>query len=426
MEQIDEATTELELILQRRQKQRLAQLQAGAQQTDAGADAPGVDQVLGETPPSPGSGQPAETRDLAEALGLDATAPAAASMASPSTATPLQLLGGSGLSAALAGMPGLPSMPSALGPVPANLPSLGLPPFRSGSGGFAGAPAGQGTGSTSPELVDAGATPLQSTGNPATGAQPMPLLSYVESLVDGASASVSSSSSSSFGTASAGSSSFTAASATSSAALAGSTQSCPSFLFGSWLRLETAAAHSSSSSSSLLLRFSRGGMERIESTSTVTHTANAMRSPAAAVTAAAASASYRPPSRRSRNVEHQIWKASLRVRCTWIEDPEADYDRITAVAVNATHHSANTTAPAPTLPPLRLLSDFLGGLAVPAASRVEITVSIEGSDSAALAPMHFSFMQLRVKGKLHTALVERLALQADGTFEHGQAFLRVD
>jgi hypothetical protein len=433
MEQIEEATIELDLLMQRRQRAaQAANTKSGASsgpQNATAASAAGGEGTEGDPTssigigPSGGSDSPTAQAATPAATALNgATKPSAhgsTKASAPLAASdPLAQSSGStsGESATIFSVSNAPDEASnaataatgaypAFGP-PSAPPNLAFPPTMPSWPSFGsvgtlsgrvtipdGTPASSSGAAAYPETI-----PHQFSGIPATGAVPAHSLDYIQALVDGAAES--GNDGSNFGTAAATEFSNSASSATplrtsptaTAAVTSAAVPSCPSLLYGSWLRLDqSASSRGSAPFSSVLLSFGPGSIERVESMLSV--------DPSIGDSVASGATS-------TQSVEHQRWEGSLRVRCAWRRESVRD--------------SSSTQQ-------VRLLSEFLDNLAVPPSASAEITVSMEGSTLP--SPLRYTFLQLRTKDKQQQqqqqqlALVERLP-QADGTFEHGHAYLR--
>lgn len=195
---------------------------------------------------------------------------------------------------------------------------------------------------------------------------------------------------------------------------------CPSFLYGSWLRVETGSSSSPSTAERVVLRFAPDGVERLEVFS------DESSSPGSASATGAAN--------RQRSVQHQRWSGSMRVQCYWTEAQEAE----AAAAIRARASTASS-------PPASLRSSLHAALSLFSSSPARIVIELMQSGSAAravvggawggssgLSPavsMHFTFLSLSMEGVKTAVLVERLAGgDREGTeaeIKHGHAFMRM-
>ncbi len=205
---------------------------------------------------------------------------------------------------------------------------------------------------------------------------------------------------------------------------------CPSLLYGSWLRLETAAT-SDGSSESMLLRFTPTSIESVVTFSRLEPHGNA--------------AAPAPKFSRRKRVSHQRWVGSLYVECEWREDSGNDH--------SASLFGSDSINEASELEHGHLLAAIAEALTMSATSAAaSITVGLDSSQGASMdsahapsSPWHTSSpaamtftllsMQLhphtesaftsgRTLQRTFTTLVE-CSDQADGSRKHQRAFVRV-
>ena len=175
---------------------------------------------------------------------------------------------------------------------------------------------------------------------------------------------------------------------------------CPSFLYGSWIRLETGSSSPPSTAERVVLRFAADGMDRLEVFSDES---------------------------RQRAVQHQRWSGSMRVKCFWSEAQQAE-------AAAAMQTRGDPTA----APPASLLHSLQTALSLSTSSSARIVVELmqpataatavaggAWSDVAPAASMQFTFLSLPFDGARTAVLVERLADGgAEAPLKYGHAFVR--
>jgi hypothetical protein len=208
--------------------------------------------------------------------------------------------------------------------------------------------------------------------------------------------------------------------------------SCPSLLYGSWLRLETDPAPPARASktqaddindpawrtASVLLRFTVDSVERHEM---LLPTGNKDGHPLPS------------PPRRHRT-RHQSWPGVLSVECNWSEEDEA----AAAEAMQEQSAHSSTGGIDELLSALRsatsLPSDVISAeihIAFPGAAVPTAAGSTDDSNPwrrASLSPLSFAFVPVRLNGVTHATLVERWpqgASAGDTARAHGPAYLRL-
>ena len=180
---------------------------------------------------------------------------------------------------------------------------------------------------------------------------------------------------------------------------------CPSFLYGSWLRVENVLSDdssSSSSSSSVLMRFTSDSVERIQTT----------------LTAAAGG--------RRRRVQQQRWSGPLQVECEWSSEQQIELEG-EGGALSFTTPSSSAD----------LNSSGLVDLTVQVgASHYSMQGGSGAAAAAAAAPLtlRFTYLPLTTHGGSVEVLVERndprdedraAHAQTSKSESHQRAFVRV-